>query len=166
MIEWIKQHKYAVIITALSILLFCCSCLFISAALNNKPAPVQTPTTITKTLTETEYVVKINQWSKQGNDVMTVIVAVLSGENVSKQTLADTGAQLSLLKADVENTIPPVGYEEIHQHYTQAIQDVYDGVVAMSRGTTKVSSAKFVHANQELDTVRELLKKKSLILSI
>lgn len=153
---WIKQNKTIVIAVFIGILFMLCSLCFALSATVNKPAPIITETSVA--ITEEQYIDKYNQWNKQGYDIMSVIVDILQGKHVSKELAADTGAKLSILKADVDTTIPPPKYVEVHAHYQQAIQDIYDATLALGHSKTKEATAKFSHASAELDVVKAMMQ--------
>lgn len=154
---WIQHNKPIVITVIIGLLLIFGALCFALFATVNKPAPIITETSVA-TLTEEQYVDKYNQWNIQGYAIMNTIVAILNGSNVSKEQAANIGAQLSFLKADVDNTIPPPKYVEVHAHYQQAIQDIYDATLALGHSKTKEATAKFSHASAELDVVKAMMQ--------
>ena len=157
--ETIKPYRNFIVVLLILLIVLSTVCGALISFMS-KSAPLLQPTYTAHQLTEQEYKDKLVEWSSQGNHIMDVVIAVLSGQNVPKDTLMQTGQELTLLKADVENTIPPQGYADIHSHYTQSIQDVYDGVVLLAKSNTKAASGKFTNASQQLGMVHELLAKK------
>lgn len=154
--DWIDKNKPIVIVAIVCLIIIQIALCFALSA--KQPTPQLEPTiVVANTLTEEQYIDKYNRWNTKGYHIMSVIVDILQGKSVSDKLAADTGADLSILKADVDTTIPPPKYAEVHAHYKQAIQDVYDATLAVAHGRTKESAAKFNHATAELDVVKSLM---------
>jgi hypothetical protein len=178
----IRQYKKLIIGSILGFLLFCCilaalmptntqqstvatdipvfpkmNTAVILPTETNTPTPTATPTII-PTMTPNEISVyndKIRDWTNRLLVINNVVVSILSGETVPAQQNRNAAVDLVLLRREIHATIPPPLFASFHMHYSNAVDNLYNAIIALAENRLSDAITLLDISNKEMIKAKE-----------